>query len=137
MKKVVIPFVILISSLLIIFRFSRYQFISGNLEMDMIVVVVCVVFFVLGVYINRRYFKQGKTQPGRNIDHDKIKELELRDREMEILKLIAQGCSNQEIGEQLFLSESTIKTHVSKILLKLNARRRTEAVSIARKWHLI
>ncbi len=54
-------------------------------------------------------------------------------RELEILKLVAQGKANKEIGEQLSLSENTVKNHVKSILAKLNAKDRTHAVTEALK----
>lgn len=55
----------------------------------------------------------------------------LSEREMEVLKLLAQGLLNKQIASQLFISERTVKFHVSSILGKLGAGNRTEAVSIA------
>jgi ATP/maltotriose-dependent transcriptional regulator MalT len=54
-----------------------------------------------------------------------------------VLCEIANGHSNQEIASKLFLSESTIKTHVSSILLKLEAKRRTQAVQKAKELQII
>lgn len=56
---------------------------------------------------------------------------ELTDREFEVLSLLAKGASNAEIAQQLFLGETTVKTHVSRILTKLNLRDRTHAVVFA------
>ncbi|NCO66492.1 MAG: hypothetical protein COW32_08775 [Candidatus Aquicultor secundus] len=53
----------------------------------------------------------------------------LSKREMDVLRLISEGKSNKEIAEALFLSKSTIKTHVSSILKKLNLKSRSEAVA--------
>jgi NarL family two-component system response regulator LiaR len=55
----------------------------------------------------------------------------LTEREMEVLKLVAQGHSNQEIAEKLVLSERTVRTHVSNILSKLHLANRTQAALYA------
>lgn len=57
-------------------------------------------------------------------DGDGLKEL--TEREKEILKCVAEGLSNAEIGHSLFLTEGTVKNHISKILIKLNLRDRTQ-----------
>lgn len=61
----------------------------------------------------------------------------LSDREMEVLRLVAAGRSNREIGEELCLAIGTVKKHVYNIYGKLNAKRRTEAVTRARELGLI
>jgi LuxR family maltose regulon positive regulatory protein len=61
----------------------------------------------------------------------------LSDRELEVLHLMAQGVSNQEIAQQLVITVGTVKSHVNHILEKLDARNRTEAVARARNLHLL
>ena len=58
-------------------------------------------------------------------------------RELEILELIAQGLSNKEIAERVFVSENTVKTHSSRVFDKLGARRRTQAVQLGKELRLI
>lgn len=61
----------------------------------------------------------------------------LSDREMEVLRVMAEGLGNREIGARLFVSEATVKTHVQRILRKLDAATRTQAVTRARELMLI
>jgi DNA-binding NarL/FixJ family response regulator len=61
----------------------------------------------------------------------------LTDREMDVLRLMAQGRANREIGTALFISERTVKFHVSSILSKLGAANRTEAVAIAAQQGIV
>jgi ATP/maltotriose-dependent transcriptional regulator MalT len=56
---------------------------------------------------------------------------------MEVLQNIAQGHSNQEIADRLFVSLNTVKSHTNNIYSKLNVRRRTQAIEKARKLNLI
>jgi two-component system, NarL family, response regulator LiaR len=59
------------------------------------------------------------------------------ERELEVLRLLAQGRTNREIGEALFISPTTVRAHVSNILLKLNVANRTQAAMVARERQLL
>jgi DNA-binding NarL/FixJ family response regulator len=65
------------------------------------------------------------------VDHDQALLAELTGREQEVLRLLAVGMSNSEIGEALVVSEATVKTHVSNVLAKLGLRDRVQAVIYA------
>ena len=56
---------------------------------------------------------------------------------MDVLGLIAQGMSNREIAEKLFVTENTVKTHSSRVFDKLGARRRTQAVQLGKEFGLL
>jgi two-component system, NarL family, response regulator LiaR len=71
------------------------------------------------------------------LDQARVAELELTRRELEVLQLMADGLSNREMAERLFISENTIKTHCGRLFDKLGAGRRTQAVQVARRLRLI
>lgn len=71
------------------------------------------------------------------LNEERLRNLGITKRELEILELIAQGLSNREIAEKLFVSENTVKTHSSRLFDKLSAKRRTQAVQIGKELGLI
>ena len=136
MKKTILVFALLIFALLLLFQLSKYAMISGNLDTEIVVAIIAVVFFFIGVYLNKKSLHK-PVNVSVEIDHKKIKELDISNREYEVLQAISEGLSNKEIADKLFVSESTIKTHVSNLLIKLNAKRRTQALQIAKELQII
>jgi DNA-binding NarL/FixJ family response regulator len=83
---------------------------------------------LLSPTVTRRVIKEFGRLPRRAVP----KELdELSDREREVFRLVARGLSNAEIGQELFISETTVKTHVTHIFQKLKLRDRVQAVVLA------
>ena len=136
MKKTVLIFAALIIALLVLFKLSNYILAFGNGSVEFIIAIIAVVFFFIGIYLNKKSL-QNTILPPKKIDAERIQELGLSKREYEVLRGIASGLSNKEIGEKLFLSESTIKTHVSNLFSKLDAKRRTQAVQKAKAMELL
>jgi len=136
LKKTILVFGLLILAILLLFQLSKYSMVSGTLDVEIIVAIIAIVFFIVGVFINKKSLHK-PVNTTTEIDHQKIKELDISSREYEVLQEIASGLSNKEIADKLFLSESTIKTHVSNLLVKLNAKRRTQAVQIAQELNIL
>ena len=109
---------------------------TGSTKIEIVIASIALLFFVIGVIINKRVLHRQK-ETSTVIDQKKIEELGLSKREYEVLCEIASGLSNKEIAQKLFVSESTIKTHVSNILVKLDAKRRTQAIQIAKELRII
>jgi NarL family two-component system response regulator LiaR len=119
--------------------------------------LVAVIFTALGLYFGLRWTRSREPQAPEtrtvvvvkevevrvregdpfSLDAGKLKELGITPREHEILGLIAAGLSNREIGERLFVSENTVKTHSSRLFDKLGVNRRVQAVQRGKELGLI
>ena len=74
--------------------------------------------------------------PERALDATELRNV-LTPRELEVLALIAQGLSNRQISEQLFVSEATVKTHVARVIMKTGCRDRAQVVALAYQSGLV
>ncbi len=109
--------------------------------------LVALIFTALGIYCGLRWTRAREVVVIREVpvrvdgpfvlDAAKLKEVGLTAREHEILALIAQGLSNREIGETLFVSENTVKTHSSRLFEKMQVNRRGQAVQKGKELGLI
>lgn len=134
--------------LLALLRLIEYQYFIRTYPGEVYGGLIALVFTFLGIYFGvglRRH------QPPQVVVREvtvresgpfvlnerKLDELGITPREHEILGLIAQGLSNREIGEKLFVSENTVKTHSSRLFGKLEVSRRTQAVQKAKELGLI
>jgi DNA-binding CsgD family transcriptional regulator len=109
--------------------------------------LVALIFTAVGAYLGLKWTRQKEVVVVREVrvreggpfvlNTEKLRELGITPREHEILGLIAEGLSNREIGEKLFVSENTVKTHSGRLFEKLAVGRRVQAVQEARKLGLI
>lgn len=136
MKKTILIFSALIVALMLLFQLSKYSIISGDLNTEFVIAAIALIFFFIGVYINKQSLQKTKDVTY-DINYQKIESLEISKREYEVLKLMSDGMSNKEIADRLFLSESTIKSHASNLFVKLNAKRRTQAIQKAKDLQII
>ena len=109
--------------------------------------LVAVIFASIGIWLGLKLTKNKEVLVVKEVpvpssqpfalNEERLKLLGITKRELEILELMAQGLSNREIAEKLFVSENTVKTHSSRVFDKLGAKRRTQAVQIAKEMSLI
>ncbi len=136
MKKTVFVFSSLIIASLVLFKLSEYSYLSGNLNIELLISAIAVVFFVIGIYINKKS-RTEKSHETVDVDKEKLESLGISKREYEVLLHVVTGLSNKEIGNKLHVSESTVKTHVSNLLVKLDVKRRTQAIQKAKELKII
>ena len=139
MLKTVLRFGLIVIALLILFQLSNASLFIPSISADLVIGIGAVILIALGIYLGGNIKKDKIVEVAApiKIDEDKIKSLGLSEREMEVLLLISEGFSNVEIGEKLFIAETTIKTHVSNLFVKLDVKRRTQAVTRAKALRII
>lgn len=117
--------------ILLIFQLEKWSLFALGRSENVSFVISGILFLLVGVLVSR-YFNF-------NLKRRKIttNSSNLSDQELRVLQLVADGLSNKEIANHLFIAESTVKSHVSSILSKLNAKRRTEAVKIGQERQII
>ena len=139
MWQIVVKFGLLAVALMILLQLSKYSLLTYGLHSEVLVAVFAAFFLTLGVIVARMIFKRKSAEDiePQQVDHSKIDALSISKREYEVLKQMAAGKSNLEIAEELFIAESTVKTHVSNLLVKLDAKRRTQAINTAKSLGII
>jgi DNA-binding CsgD family transcriptional regulator len=136
--------------LIVAMRLVEYRFLVVSHSFEIYAGLVAATFAAIGIWL-------GLTITGRKVevrevtvevpvpaatgpfmaDQPQIEALGITPRELEVLQLIAEGLSNKEMAERLFVSENTVKTHTSRVFDKLGASRRTQAVQLAKSRRII
>jgi DNA-binding NarL/FixJ family response regulator len=129
-------------ALITILKLTEYRFLVVEHSIEIYGGLVAAVFSALGIWLGLTLTRkrQPASQPTGipfSLDEQRLTELGITPRELEILGLIAAGLSNREIADRLFVSENTVKTHSSRLFDKLGARRRTQAVQLGKEARLI
>jgi len=147
MRKHVLLFGLLAGLLIAALKFIEYRWLVVEHSVEIYGGIVAAVFAAVGIWLGLKLTRHKATVVVRevmvpapaNFERDQVKldALGITPRELEILELIAQGLSNREIAERAFVSENTVKTHSSRVFDKLGARRRTQAVQLAKEFRLI
>lgn len=135
MKRTVLVIGSIIGILLILLQLSKYTFYRGESSFEWWLAAVLFFALAVGLYLGS---KNNKTpEQASEPDFKMIEKLGITSREMEVLQAVQKGLSNAEIAAELNVSETTIKSHVSNLLVKLDAKRRTQAVANALKWSVL
>lgn len=116
-------------------QWLEFQFLVRTHATQTWLALVALAFMGLGVWVGARLFHRPAAPFTPNT---RVREtLGVSDREYEVLTLLAAGQSNKQIANQLDVSPNTVKTHVAKLFEKLEAKRRTEAISRARELGIL
>ena len=153
MRRTILVYGLLGGVLITVLNFMQYRFLVVEHSFEIYAGIVAALFAALGIWLGLKLTKTKETVIVREVPVEvpvpvranepftvnsaRLAELGITPRELEILQAIAEGLSNREIAEKLFVSENTVKTHSSRLFEKLNAKRRTQAVQIAKEAGLV
>jgi DNA-binding CsgD family transcriptional regulator len=139
MKKTIALYGLALAGLVAILKFVEYRFFMHDLALEFYLGAVAVLFAGLGIWAGLRLTRNKVMiiDPNFKLDESILERLGISKREYEVLELMAQGLSNQEIAEKLFVSLNTVKTHLSNLFVKLDAKRRTQAIQKAKELRLL
>ncbi len=158
-KKTVLIYGILGGVLIAALKLAEYRFLVLEHSLEIYGGIIALVFSSLGIWLGLKLTRTRETVVVREVpvpfevrvpvevavpagarferNEARLAQLGITPRELEILEAMAAGLSNREIGERLFVSENTVKTHAARVFDKLSARRRTQAVQRAKEAGLI
>jgi NarL family two-component system response regulator LiaR len=138
----------LMAFLLFLMKWLEWRFLIADYAIEVFAGAMALVFTCLGIWLalklikpktNNVYIEKEVIVKTNDfvLDELTLASLGLSKRELEVLQLMAEGLSNHQIAERLFVSLNTIKTHSARVFEKLDVQRRTQAVDKAKKLRLI
>ena len=148
-NRATIIYSISLAFLLFLLKWLELRFIIFDHSFEIYIGFIAVIFTALGIWLALKLSKpkiqtvvvEKEVYVRKNenfaLNTSLVSQLELSKRELEILSLLAQGHSNQEIAAKLFVSLSTVKTHIQHLFEKLEVKRRIQAVEKAKGLSLI
>ncbi len=146
-NKQIIIYGVSLALLLVLLKWLEWRFIIIDHAFEIYAGTIALVFTGLGIWLAIKLIKpkvetiivEKTVFAGSNfvLNEAEVNRLRLSARELEVLQLIADGLSNQQIAERLFVSLNTIKTHTSNLFLKMEVERRTQAIEMAKRLGLI
>jgi DNA-binding CsgD family transcriptional regulator len=144
-KKTVLLYGLLGGALIAALKLIEYRYLVLEHSLEIYGGIVAMLFSVLGIWLGLKLTRTRETVVIREVpvtgpfsrNEARLGQLGITPRELEILEAMAAGFSNREIAEKLFVSENTVKTHAARVFDKLSAKRRTQAVQLAKEAGLI
>ncbi len=157
MTKRIVIYALVLAAASIALQLLQYKLVFVNHSLELYGGVIAILFIIIGIAAGRKLagkkevivekqvtiekevpvYIAANTQPDFTTNEKWLEKLNISKREHEILELMATGLSNQEIADKLFVSINTVKTHTSNLFVKLDVKRRTQAVTKARELQLV
>lgn len=146
--KSIFLYALLMALLVFALKWMQWKYLITDHSLDIYIGLIAVFFTLLGIWVASQLTKPKVetvivekqvyiTSPEEFVlNETELQKLNLTSREYEVLQQLSKGLSNAEIAEQLFLSLSTVKTHISNLFFKMEVKNRTQAIEKAKRLKL-
>lgn len=144
--KQIVLYGLILGLLLVALKMLEINLIVIRHSFEVYAGIVALLFCIVGIWVGIKFVNVPKPQKivvevqGTNnwkVEEKIIEQLGISKREYEVLELIAQGHTNQEVADKLFVSPNTIKTHLANLFAKLDVNRRTQAIQRAKELNIL
>ncbi|HNP33596.1 MAG TPA: LuxR C-terminal-related transcriptional regulator [Flavobacterium sp.] len=147
--KELLSYALAMALLMLLLRWLEFRFMILEHQYEIYVGLIAIFFLLFGIWVANKITKpkektiivEKEIRVTSNDDfvfnESEMLERKISKRELEVLTLMAQGLSNNEIAQKLFVSLNTVKTHSAKLFEKLEVKRRTQAIETAKKLQLL
>lgn len=137
MKKTILIYGLALALLVFLLEYFEYRFYVRELSTEIFIFIIALTFTGLGLWVGKKLTSPKQVTHAFVQNQKALEYLRISERELEVLELVAQGLSNKQISDKLFVSINTTKTHLSHLYEKLEVKRRTQAVEKAKSLKLI
>lgn len=138
MKRTILLYSLAVAGAAFVLQWLEYKVAVRAFSTELYIVLLALGFTALGIWVGH-HLTRGTQPPATEFapNQQAIDYLGISGRELEVLGRLAEGLSNKEIAERLFVSPNTVKTHLANLYGKLEVSRRTQAIQKARELRLI
>lgn len=148
MKRTILIYGLALAVLTFVLKVLEYKFFIRDLSMEVYIGLVALFFTAVGIWVATKIIQRKTETVIKEVEvvvraedfvlnEKEMERLGISPREYDVLELMSDGLSNQEIADKLFISLNTVKTHSTNLYVKLDVKRRTQAVQRAKELQLI
>ncbi|MGC4039895.1 MAG: LuxR C-terminal-related transcriptional regulator [Flavobacterium sp.] len=148
-NKEIIGYAVMMAALMLLLRWFEFRFLIMQYQIEIYIGVIAAFFLLFGIWLANKITRPKEktiiiereirivSNEDFVLNENELRNRKISKRELEVLTLMAEGLSNNEIAEKLFVSLNTVKTHSAKLFEKLDVKRRTQAIETAKKLQLL
>ena len=146
MRRIIIIYGLVLAVLVTLLKMLEYKYMVHDVSMELYMGIIATLFTAVGIWLGFKLIQRKKETIIKEVlvpvndyvkDEAMVEKLGISVREYDVLEQMSQGLSNQEIADVLFISLNTVKTHAANLYMKLDVKRRTQAIQKAKELRII